>query len=118
MSQQPRLRVKKGDTVVVLSGKDRGKTGKIIEAHPSTRRVVVDGVAVAKKHQKARGRNKPSGIIEIPQPIHVSNVMLVHPSTGKPVKVRTRREPVEGKPGETRPVRSAWIKGQQVDVEE
>jgi large subunit ribosomal protein L24 len=118
MSQQPRLKVKKGDTVMVISGKDKGKTGKVIESRPSSGRVVVDGVAVAKKHRKARGTKKPGGIMDVPQPVNVSNVMLMHPSIGKPVKVRTRRVPLEGKPGKTRPIRCAWVKGQQVDIEE
>lgn len=114
---QPRLRVKKGDTVMVITGKDRGKTGKIIEARPSESRVIVDGLNIAKKHEKPRGR-KPGGIMEVPQPIHVSNVMLVSPRTNRPVKVRVRREPDPEGEKKSKRIRFYWENGQRVDIDE
>ena len=79
------MKIQKGDTVIVISGKDRGKEGVVSRVMPSTNRVIVDGVNVAKKHQKPRKANEQGGIIDRDMPIHVSNVMLVH--RGKPTRV-------------------------------
>ena len=77
------LHVKKGDTVVVLSGKDSGKKGKVLEVNPSAERVVVEGVNVATKHKKPRNQKDIGGIVKKEAPIHVSNVMVVCPKCGK-----------------------------------
>ena len=79
------MKILKGDTVIVISGKDRGKEGVVSRVMPSTNRIIVDGVNVAKKHQKPRKANEQGGIIDRDMPIHVSNVMLVH--RGKPTRV-------------------------------
>lgn len=79
------MKIVKGDTVVVISGKDRGKEGVVSRVLPSSNKVIVDGVNVAKKHQKPRKANEQGGIIDRDMPIHVSNVMLVH--RGKPTRV-------------------------------
>ena len=71
--------VKAKDTVVVITGQDKGKQGKILEAHPKQNRVVVEGVAMVKKHQKPRMQGQPGGIIEKEAAIDVSNVMLFCP---------------------------------------
>lgn len=72
-----KMHVKKGDTVYVLSGRDAGKTGKVLEVHTKTNRVTVDGINIVKKHQKPRPPSVPEGgIKEIPASIHVSNVQL------------------------------------------
>ena len=78
-----KMHVKRGDTVKVISGKDKGKEGKIIEAFPETGKVVVEGVAVVKKHQKARAQGQESRIIDVEAAINASNVMRVCPSCGK-----------------------------------
>jgi len=70
------MRVKKGDTVVVITGKDKGKTGKVLQAFPKKERVIVEGVNMIKKHQKPTANMQQGGIIEKEAPIHVSNVML------------------------------------------
>ncbi|SCG84092.1 50S ribosomal protein L24 [Proteiniborus sp. DW1] len=70
------MHVKKGDTVVVISGKDKGKKGKILTAMPKEDRVIVEGVNMLTKHQKPKGQMQPGGIIHQEGPIHVSNVML------------------------------------------
>lgn len=70
------MHVKKGDTVVVISGKDKGKKGKILAAMPKKDRVIVEGVNMLTKHQKPKGQMQPGGIIQQEGPIHVSNVML------------------------------------------
>ncbi|HRE01337.1 MAG TPA: 50S ribosomal protein L24 [Ilumatobacteraceae bacterium] len=79
------MRIKKGDHVVVISGKDKGREGEVIKALPKLDKVVVSGVNTATKHQKATSQNQQAGIIEVDMPIHVSNVMLVH--KGKPTRV-------------------------------
>jgi large subunit ribosomal protein L24 len=82
-----KLHVKTGDTVVVISGKDKGKEGKINKAFPATGRVVVEGVAMVKRHQKPRGQGMPGGIINKEAAIPASKVMLVCPSCKKATRV-------------------------------
>ena len=79
------MKLKKGDTVVVITGKDKGKQGEIQRVLPAEEKVIVTGVNTASKHAKARRANEQAGIIDKDMPIHVSNVMLVH--KGKPVRV-------------------------------
>ena len=79
------MKIKKGDHVVVISGKDKGKEGEVIRALPADDKVVVNSVNTAKKHQKAQRQNQQAGIIDVDMPIHVSNVMLLH--KGKPTRV-------------------------------
>jgi len=69
--------VKTGDTVKVIAGKDRGATGKVLKALPKVNKVVVEGIAIAKKHQKPNSDNPNGAIVEIPMPIHASNVMVL-----------------------------------------
>ena len=77
-------KIKKGDTVVILAGKDKGKTGEIITVMPKEEKVVVSGINMAKKHKKPT-MNTPGQIISVEQPIHISNVSLIE--DGKPAKV-------------------------------
>lgn len=81
------MHVKTGDKVIVLTGKDKGKEGVITKAFPKKDRVIVEGVNVVKKHQKPSQANPSGGIVEKEAPIHVSNVMLIDPSTNKPTRV-------------------------------
>ena len=78
-----KMHVKRGDTVKVIAGKDKGKEGKVITAIPEAGKVVVEGVAFAKKHQKARVQGQESGIIDREAAIDASNVLRVCPSCGK-----------------------------------
>ena len=80
-------KIKKGDLVKVIAGKDKGKEGKVVEAIPSENKVIVEGVAMAKKHQKARMQGQESGIINKEMPIDASNVMRVCPKCGKGSRV-------------------------------
>jgi large subunit ribosomal protein L24 len=82
-----KLGVKTGDTVVVISGKDKGKQGKIQKAYPSNGKIVVEGVAMVKKHQKPRGQGMPGGIVDKEAPIPASKVMLVCPSCKKATRL-------------------------------
>jgi large subunit ribosomal protein L24 len=80
------LKVKKGDTVVVLSGKDKGRTGLVILAMPAEGKVIVEGINVAKRHTKQRSATSQAGIFDKPMPIDASNVAPVGKG-GKPAKV-------------------------------
>lgn len=92
------LSIRKGDLVQVISGKDRGVKGKVIEVMPEAERILVEGVNRIKKHAKvgqdARGA-KTGGIITTEAPIHVSNVMIVDPEDGRPTRIGFRKEKVE-----------------------
>ena len=79
------MKLKKGDTVVVIAGKDKGKEGEIVRAMPRENKIIVSGVNVAKKHQKQTKQTMQGGIIDRDMPVHASNVMLVH--KGKPTRV-------------------------------
>ena len=83
----PKMNVKKGDQVVVLSGKDKGKQGEVLRAMPAEGKVVVEGVAVVKKATRPNPANQQGGIVEQEAAIDVSNVMLICPSCGKPTRV-------------------------------
>jgi large subunit ribosomal protein L24 len=92
-----KMKVKKGDEVQIIAGKDRGKRGRVIEARPSERRVLVENLNVAKRHQRPRpirdssrmggAQILPGGIMEKPAPVPVSNVMVVCPTCGNPTRV-------------------------------
>ena len=82
------IHVTKGDTVRVMRGDDKGKEGKIIRVHTKTGRVTIEGVNIVKKHRRARSADEQSGIVEMPAPIHASNVMLIDPKSGAPTRVR------------------------------
>ncbi|WP_026477644.1 50S ribosomal protein L24 [Alkaliphilus transvaalensis] len=81
------MHVKKGDTVVVISGKDKGKKGKVLQAMPKDSRVIVEGVNLITKHQKPNQQMQQGGIINREAPIHVSNVMLFDKKAGQGVRV-------------------------------
>ena len=83
-------RIKKGDTVLVTTGADRGKQGEVLRVIPKDARAVVQGVNVAKKHTKATGMGNPGGIVEVEATIHMSNLKLVDPKSGNPTKVGFR----------------------------
>jgi large subunit ribosomal protein L24 len=87
-SQRVRMHVAKGDTVRVVRGDDKGKEGKILRVYTKTGRVTVEGVNIVKKHRRARNADEQSGIMEMPAPIHASNVMLLDPKSGEPTRFR------------------------------
>jgi large subunit ribosomal protein L24 len=107
------MKIKKGDTVQVLSGKDRGLRGKVIQAYPDVERVLVEGANRIKKHTKqqtsARG-SESGGIVVTEASIHVSNVGFIHPKTGKPGRIGYRYND-EGKK-----VRVCRSGGDEVDI--
>jgi large subunit ribosomal protein L24 len=86
-NKQVKLKVRKGDTVRIIAGDDRGKEGKVLEVDLTKRRVVVEGFNIVKKHQKPTA-GKPEGEIKKTEaPIHISNVMLIDPASGKATRI-------------------------------
>ncbi|AKM84066.1 TPA: 50S ribosomal protein L24 [Candidatus Campbellbacteria bacterium] len=81
------MKIRKDDKVIVIAGKDKGKTGKVLKAIPAEDKVVVEGVNLKKKHQKANKSGKKGQIIDKIFPIHVSNVMLADPKSDKPTRI-------------------------------
>ncbi|KIY21900.1 MULTISPECIES: 50S ribosomal protein L24 [Mesobacillus] len=81
------MHVKKGDKVMVISGKDKGKSGIILEAYPKQSRVLVEGINIVKKHAKPSQVNPQGGILNQEAAIHVSNVMPIDPKSGQPTRV-------------------------------
>jgi len=86
-SHNNKLHVKKDDTVIVITGKDKGKKGRVLAAYPRENRVLIEGVNMVKKHAKPSQQNPQGGILNQEAPIHVSNVMLVDPKSGKATRV-------------------------------
>lgn len=82
-----KIRLKKGDLVVVRAGKDKGKTGKVTATHPRDNKVTVEGVNIVKKHVKPNREHPQGAIVEINQPMWVSKVSIVDPTTKKPTRV-------------------------------
>ena len=89
-AERVKMRITKGDTVRVMRGDDKGKTGEVMRVHPKTGRVTVKGINIVKRHRKARRAEEQSGIIELEAPIHVSNVMLLDPKKDTPTRIRMR----------------------------
>ena len=90
-----KMRIKKGDMVMVISGDDKGRKGKVIKVMPKKERVLVEGLNIQKKHQRPRREGEKGQIVEKPGPIHISNVKLICPKCGKAIRVA--RKIVEGK---------------------
>ena len=87
---QKKLHIKKGDTVVVITGVYKGKKGRVLELIRKTDRAIVEGVNMIKKHTKPNAKNPQGGIIEQEAAIHISNLMLVDPKTGEPTRTGRR----------------------------
>ncbi len=102
-------KITKGDTVRVLRGDDKGKEGKVIRVFLKKGRVTIDGINIVKRHRRARTQDEQSGIIEMPAPVALSNVMLLDPKSGEPTRVRARidadgtKERISAKSGQAIP---------------
>ena len=90
-------RIRKGDTVVVIAGKAKGARGKVLRVLYKKQRVVIERVAMVKRHTKPTQQNATGGIIEKEGSVHVSNVMPLDPESDKPTRVKVRTEPESGK---------------------
>ena len=91
-----KLHVKKGDTVLVLSGNDKGKRGKVMSVDPKSQRAIVEGVRIISKHTRPNAEHPQGGIIKREAPIHISNLMVVDKS-GKPTRVGRKKDEKTGK---------------------
>jgi len=85
------MKIKKNDMVIVLAGRDKGKTGKVLSVSPKAGKVLVDGINVVKRHQKADAMGNKSGIVEKLLAIDISNVAIRDPKTGKPTRVGIKK---------------------------
>ena len=106
-----KMRLKKGDRVRVISGKDKGKEGKILVSFPAENIVIVEGVSVASRHSKPTQANPQGGIVKKETPIYASKVMLVCPNTGKPTRIG------HAFLEDGRKVRVAKVSGEVVDLD-
>jgi len=103
------MKIKRDDTVLIISGNDKGKRGRVLRVYPGQDRLIVEGVRMMKKHTKPTQRDPQGGIVEREAPLHVSNVMLVDPKNDEPTRVgRQRLE-------EGRRVRVAKRSGEMID---
>jgi large subunit ribosomal protein L24 len=84
------MKIKKGDTVLIISGKDKGRKGKVLEALPRQNKIVVEGVNIVKKHRRPKSEKEKGQVVEIAKPIDFSNVKLVCPKCGQPTRVGYR----------------------------
>lgn len=87
-----KLHIKKNDTVVVLSGEDKGKTGKVLKVLVKKERAIVEGVNMVSKSTKPSAKNPQGGIIKQEAPIHISNLSLVDPKSGKPTRISIKHD--------------------------
>ncbi|MBV8739252.1 MAG: 50S ribosomal protein L24 [Alphaproteobacteria bacterium] len=103
-----KLKIKKGDNVMVISGRDKGRTGEVLRVFPTEGRVIVQGVNIAKRHTKPR-MGEPGGIVEKELALHISNVAHVDPASGKPTRIGYKIL------GDGRKVRVARRSGEVID---
>lgn len=85
------MKIKKDDTVMIIAGKDKGKSGKVRFSFPVKNQIIIEGVNFIKKHSKARGAVRQAGIIDLEAPVHISNVMLVCNKCNKPSRIGYRK---------------------------
>jgi large subunit ribosomal protein L24 len=89
---EPKFNIKKGDNVIIIAGDDKGKTGKVTSVLHSKSRVFVEGINIISKHQKPDAKNPDGGIIKKEASVHISNVSLIDPKTGKATRVKTEKK--------------------------
>jgi large subunit ribosomal protein L24 len=99
-----KMNIKKGDTVLIITGKDRGKQGTVSRAMPQDNKVIIEGLNIVKKHVRPQGQTRQGGVIDKAMPIDVSNTMLICTECGEPTRVGHERRPV-GVDQKLRPVR-------------
>jgi len=84
------MRIRMGDTVLIISGKDKGKSGKVIEVFPKNQRIMVEGINIVKKHVKPKRSGEKGQRVEVPRPFHISNAKLICPKCKKPTRLGAR----------------------------
>jgi large subunit ribosomal protein L24 len=86
------MKLKKGDRVVVIAGKEKGKTGTVVRVLPAENKLVLDKMNLVKKHRRPNAQSQKGQIVDVAMPIHVSNVMLADPKDGKPTRIKISRK--------------------------
>ncbi len=107
------MKIKKNDSVIVISGNSKGKTGKVLKVFPAINKVIIEGVNLRKRHTKPNQKNPQGGIIEKEAPIHVSNVMLLDPKTNEPTKIGSKII-IDDKKGKKKSVRISKVSGEML----
>lgn len=107
------MKIRKNDNVMIISGNDRGKTGKVLKVFPKKLRVIVEGINVRKRHTKPSQANPQGGIIEKESPIHISNVMLIDPKSNEPTRVGSQII-LDDKSGKKRRARVSRATGEMI----
>ncbi len=107
------MKIKKDDTVMVISGNYRGKTGKVLKVYPKKNRIIVEGVNLRKRHTKPNQQNPQGGIIEKELPVHVSNVMILDPKTNEPTRIG-KKIIIDDKTGKKRSARVSKLSGEML----
>ncbi len=107
------MKIRKNDSVIVISGNSKGKTGKVLKVFPSENRVIIEGVNLRKRHTKANQKNPQGGILEKEAPINVSNVMLLDPKTNEPTKIGAKII-IDDKTGKKKSARLSKVSGEMI----
>lgn len=107
------MKIRKNDNVVVISGNDKGKSGKVLKVYPKDNRVIVEGINLRKRHTKPNQKTPQGGILEKESPIYVSKVMLVDPKTGKPTRLKSQII-LDEKTGKKKIARVSVVSGEMV----
>jgi large subunit ribosomal protein L24 len=107
------MKIKKEDSVIVIAGNFRGKTGKVLKVFPKENRVIVEGVNIRKRHSKPTQQNPQGGIIEKEAPINVSNVMLLDPKTNEPTRLGSKIL-IDDKTGKKKHARVSKVSGEMI----
>ena len=107
------MKIHKNDNVMVISGNDKGKTGKVLKVFPKDSRVIVEGINLRKRHTKPTQRNPQGGILEKESPINVSNVMLIDSKTGEPTRLGSQII-LDEKTGKKKRARVSRVSGEMV----
>ena len=107
------MKIKKNDNVVVITGNDKGKTGKVLKVFPSVSKVIIEGINLRKRHTKPNQKQPQGGIIEKEAPIHVSNVMLLDPKSNEPTRVGAKII-LDEKTGKKKSQRISRVSGEMV----
>jgi large subunit ribosomal protein L24 len=107
------MKIRKSDNVIVISGNDKGKTGKVLKVFPKVSRIIVEGINLRKRHTKPTQKNPQGGILEKESPIHVSNVMLIDSKTNEPTRLGSQII-LDEKTGKKKRTRISRVSGEMV----
>ena len=107
------MKIRKSDNVMVISGNDKGKTGKVLKVFPKVSRIIVEGINLRKRHTKPTQKNPQGGILEKESPIHVSNVMLIDSKTNEPTRLGSQII-LDEKTGKKKRTRISRVSGEMV----